>query len=505
MAKYVIGIDVGTQGTKAALIREDGDFIAEAFIASRLIQPEPNIVEQDAEEILESCIKTIRCVIEKSKVNSYDIVSLAIDGQMAGIIGIDKQGQAITPYDSWLDQRCGAYWELMHTLGEDKIISLTGCPITYAHGPKILWWKHERPEIYDQIARFVQPAAYAAMCLCDLDAEHSFIDYTYLHFSGFADTQNRCWSEDLLHEAGIEASKMPRILKPYDIIGRISSRMANETLLKEGTPVAAGCGDTAASIFGAGVTQPGMLIDVAGTASVFACAVNKFVPDISNKTLLFAPSVIDGLYTPMAYINGGGLCLKWYKDQILSANNVDIGYDILEKEASDIALGSENLLFVPHFGGRVCPNDGMVRGSWLGLTWRHTRGHLYRSIMEGIGYEYRLYLDIIRHSIPELETKQILAVGGGAKSYLMRQIKADILGIPLTTISRADTGVMGTGIIAGYAVGLFDSLEDTVGKFVQPVSAILPNAKATESYERFCQIYKDNFSILKPIYKNLLK
>ncbi|MEI8199127.1 MAG: FGGY family carbohydrate kinase [Eubacteriales bacterium] len=504
MVSYVISIDVGTQGTKTGLLRDDGIFIAEAFLPSRLIQPEANVVEQVADEIVDSCIQTIRSVIDQSGVDSNNIVSLAIDGQMAGIIGINQSGHAVTPYDSWLDQRCGAYWEFLRGLGEKKIISLTGCPITYAHGPKILWWKHERPETYANIARFVLPAAYAVMRLCNLNAEEAFIDYTYLHFSGFADTHNRSWSEDLLHAAGIDPAKMPKIVKPFDIIGRISVEMAEATHLKAGTPVAAGCGDTAASIFGAGVTKPGVLVDVAGTASVFACAVDKFVPDTANKTLLFAPSVIDGLYTPMAYINGGGLCIKWYKDQILSAGSAMVTYNELEEEARALPPGSENLLFVPHFAGRVCPNDGMVRGSWLGLTLRHTRGHLYRSIMEGIGYEYHLYLDILKQSIPELETKQILAVGGGAKSTLMRQIKSDILGIPMATISRTDTGVLGTGIIAGYAVGLFDSLENTVEKFVRPIATNHPDTNATKSYERFCTAYSDNFSALKSIYQTLL-
>jgi xylulokinase len=504
VANYVIGIDVGTQGTKAALIREDSAIMAESFAPSRLIQPSPDIIEQDPEEIVESCVQTIRAVIDQSGVAPADIACLALDGQMAGTMGIDRAGYAVTPYDSWLDQRCGAYWEHLRRLGEERIIELTGCPITYAHGPKILWWKHERPGIYGKIARFVQPAAYAAMRLCGLDAEQAFIDHTYLHFSGFADTRNRQWSLELLQAAQIDPAKMPRIVKPEALIGQVSGAMADMTGLLQGTPVAAGCGDTAASIFGAGAVRPGMLIDVAGTASVFSCAVDRFVPDITHRTLLFAPSVIEGLYTPMAYINGGGLCLKWFKDDILSQDGPPVTYQEIEAQAQQIPPGSERLLFVPHFGGRVCPNDGLVRGSWIGLTWLHQRAHLYRSIMEGIGYEYHLYFDIIKQLIPDLVAQQVISVGGGSKSQLFRQIKADILGVPLTTISRSDTGVLGTGIIAGHAVGLFASLRDTVEQFVQQGAVNQPDPAAFAAYQPLCAAYRENFAALRKVYQHLL-
>lgn len=504
MTNYVIGLDVGTQGTKAALIREDGVIAAESFIPLSLLQPSPDIIEQDPEEIVESCFQGIRSIIDQAGIQADEVVGLAFAGQMAGVLGIDANGLAITPYDSWLDQRCGQYWHHLRSLGEEKIIEMTGCPITYAHGPKILWWKYERPDVYRQIARFVQPAAYAAMRLCELNAEKAFIDHTYLHFSGFADTRNQCWSEDLLTAAQVDPAKMPHIVNSYDIVGHVSKTMAAVTHLKAGTPVAAGCGDTAASIFGAGVTRPGMLVDVAGTASVLACAVDRFAPDVTNKTILFAPSVITGLYTPMAYINGGGLCLKWYRDSILTAADHSISYQQLDEEAEKIAPGSERLMFVPHFAGRVCPNDGQIRGSWIGLTWLHRRDHLYRSIMEGIGYEYRLYLDIIRQLIPDLTPVQVISVGGGAKSPIFRQIKADILGLPVSTVSRSDTGVLGTGILAGHAVGLFGSLQETVERFVSQTSVNQSNRQAYEIYQPYCKVYRENIDALTNVYKHLL-
>jgi xylulokinase len=503
MAKYIIGIDIGTQGTKTVLLKSDGVVAAESFEESNLINTADAGIEQDAEEILQSCINTIKDVIKRSGIDSGLIESLAIDGQMAGVMGVGADGKAVTPYDSWLDQRCGKYWPMLKEIGEEKIISITGCPITYAHGPKKLWWKHERPEIYEKITAFVQPGAYAAMRLCDLKGNEAFIDHTYLHFTGFADTRNKVWSHELLDSAGISISKMPRIVKSYEIVGHVSPEMAKATGLKQGMPVAAGCGDTAASTFGAGIVRPGKVIDVAGTASVFACAVNSFASDINYKTMMFAPSVIDGLYTPMAYINGGGLCLKWFRDELVQKDGVKKSYRELDEEAEQISAGSDGLLFTPHFAGRVCPNDGSVRGGWIGLNLNHNRSHMYRSIMEGIAYEYKMYLDILNDLLPDMKFDQVISVGGGAKSQLMKQIKADILGIPMTTISRADTGVLGSAVIAGYAVGIFDDLASTVESFLDSGEPVMPKDENSKIYEVMANAYRMQFDSLKPLFDKL--
>lgn len=503
MADYIIGIDIGTQGTKTALLKSDGTVVSESFEESNLINTADGGIEQNAEEILQSCINTIKDVIVHSGIDSNEIVSMAIDGQMAGVMGVGTDGHAVTPYDSWLDQRCGKYWPMLREIGEEKIISITGCPITYAHGPKKLWWKHERPEVYERIEAFVQPNAYVAMRLCDLKADQAFIDYTYLHFTGFADTRNKIWSRELLEAAGISISKMPRIVKPYDVVGYISKTMSAETGLKQGMPVAAGCGDTAASTFGAGIVRPGKVIDVAGTASVFACAVNEFAPDTSYKTMMFAPSVIDGLYTPMAYINGGGLCLKWFRDELAQQDGIKKSYQELNEEAEQVNAGSEGLIFTPHFAGRVCPNDGNVRGGWLGLSLNHKRAHMYRAVMEGIAYEYKMYLNILNYLLPDMKFDQVISVGGGAKSQLMKQIKADVLGIPMTTISRADTGVLGSAVIAGYAVGIFDDLAETVENFLEIGNPVMPKTENSEVYKVLSNAYRMQFDTLKPIFEKL--
>ena len=496
---YLIGVDLGTQGTKTALLDETCAVIKEAFEPSRLIYQNGG-VEQDPEEMLGSILRTIRQVVEESGIDPKHVAGIGLSGQMAGIVGVDKDGTATTPYDSWLDTRCGEYRAPFLTYGEEQVIALTGTPVTYAHGPKILWWKNEYPDIYKKTHRFVLPAVYCTMRMCGLRAADAYVDYTYIHFSGFADTEHKRWSGDLLNALDVEAGKLPRIIKPYDQVGTLTAEMAAECGLSAGIPMVAGCGDTAASSFGAGIVRSGLVFDIAGTASVLAFATTDFTPDTKHKTLLFAPSVVDGLYTPMAYINGGGMCLKWLRDDVL---NKAFSYDVLNEMAAQTPPGSENLLFMPHFSGRVCPNDTRVRGSYINLNWSHKTAHMYRAILEGIAYEYGVYADTIRALSPALTLERVISVGGGSGSRIFGQIKADVLGTPVSTIQRADTATLGISMIAGYGVGLYDSLTKQVEQAAAIRDTIEPDQSLYAFYQERKKVYADLFTALHGVYEKL--
>ena len=430
---YFISVDIGTQSTRAALSDEKGKIVSAFSVPSTLHQAEQGEIWQDPEEILENCIHSIREVTNLQPQLAKKVEMICIDGQMAGIMGIGKDGRAVTPYDSWLDKRCEKYAEQLRKMGEDEIIKQTGTPIISAHGPKILWWKQERPEIYRIIAKFVPISSYITMRLCGLQAEDAYLDITHLHFAGFADIKEKRWVSDLIRSVDLDKNKLPQIVKPFEIAGRLTRSAAEKIGLTQGIPLVYGCGDTAACILGAGVTESGTLIDVAGTASVFGCATDIFSPDVANKTILFAPSVIEDLYIPMAYIAGGGMCLKWYRDMVLHGEKT---YQELDKAVENYPCGSLGLLFIPHFSGRTCPNDTNVQGTWLRLNWRHDYRHLYRSILESIAYEYDMYYNIIIQLMEKQITGQyVVSVGGGSRSEIMCQIKADVLGLPVRTVT----------------------------------------------------------------------
>ena len=497
---YLIGVDIGTQGTKTILRDENGLLIREAFEASKLIYSGRDAVTQEPEDILGSVIRTVKTIMEASEIAPASVAAIGVSGQMAGIMGIGADGMAVTPYDSWLDTRCGKYRQPFLDIGEERVISVTGTPVTYAHGPKILWWKNEYPDVYRNIRKFVQPSAYCVMRLCGLRGDDAFIDHTYIHFSGFADTRKRRWSEDLLKEIGAERDKMPRITRPHDIVGRLRADMAELCGLIEGVPCVAGCGDTAASAFGAGIVKSGLLFDVAGTASVLACATDVYNPDVRHKTILYASSVIEGLYTPMAYINGGGMCLKWFRDDVLDKTT---SFRELDAMADTIPPGSGDLIFLPHFSSRVCPNDNLVRGSYINLGWTHHTAHLYRAIMEGIAYEYGIYADIIRELAPATVFERVVGVGGGSGSPVFNGIKADVLGVPISNIDLADTASLACCAIAGYGVGLYGSPAELVERSALIRSTVLPDKNRHAFYQPRKRIYASSIEALHGVYGSL--
>ena len=505
---YLMGVDLGTMGTKSGLFDTEGALIAQAYEESKLIYPRPGWVEQEPEDIYGSALRTIRECLEKSGVAPGDIAGIAFDGQMSGIGTVDEKWDTPTVYDSWLDTRCRDYITRMKE-HQRKIIALTGGPPTFSHGAKILWWKHEQPEVWEQIAKFVVPGGYVAGRMAGLKAGDAFIDRTYLHFSCFSDTAAAEWSEELLGLFEVDGAKLPRIVDPWHVIGEVTEAAARETGLRVGTPIAAGCGDQAAGMLGAAMVEPGLVFDVAGTASVFAVCVDQFVADEDNGTLFTAHLAIPDLYYTLAYINGGGLNLRWFRDELaghekeqaeVAGENI---YQVLDQLAGDVPPGSDQLIFGPHLGGRVCPSDANTRGLFLGLNWAHTKAHMYRAILEGVAYEYAYYMDIVRELLPELAVQETRVIGGGARSALWNQIKADVLGVPYRNLDREEFAVLGSAILAGHAVGVFDDLATTAQRFTQTTTRTEPNMQIHAGYRPLVDEYVRLFDLTKPVFDSL--
>jgi xylulokinase len=254
--KYLIGVDLGTSSTKAALYQIDGRLVSEASVEVPLLYPKPGVVEQDSQDFYSSAAQTVRKCIESSAIEPEEIAAIAFDSQMAGVGLVDEDFEPVARFDSWLDMRCQPFIEWMDREAGDQITRLTGCPPTCDHGPKMLWWKNEQPDTYRRTAKFVMPGAIVAGRIAGLRADQAFIDHTYIHFSGFSDAQKGAWSDELCLRFGLDIDKLPTIVSPCDIIGEVTGRSAAEFGLAPGTPVAAGAGDTAANALGAGVVRP---------------------------------------------------------------------------------------------------------------------------------------------------------------------------------------------------------------------------------------------------------
>jgi xylulokinase len=364
---------------------------------------------------------------------------------------------------------------------------LTGGPVTYTHGPKILWWKHEEPAAFAKTAKYVLPHAYVVGKLCGLSAEQSYFDWTHLQYSGFADNLRKEWSEELLSAFDIPADKMARIVSPFEVAGTINAAAAALTGLAQGIPVVAGSGDTSASIFGAGLFGEDEVLDCAGTASACCCGADSFSPDVSHKTMTMMRSPEDGRWFPLAYINGGGLCIPWFRDSF--TGNTPLSYGELEEEAGRIPAGSEGLVFVPHFAGRVLPANPTLKGSFTGLDFKHTRGHLFRAVLEGIAYEYAFYLSVLKDLYPKSNFSRMTATGGGSKSALFISIKADVLGLSAVRSIVGDTALVGSAVIAACGAGIISDYRAAIRKTIREEAPIRYDKERHEQYKPMVQKY----------------
>ncbi len=493
--RYLAGVDLGTSATKAALYRVDGTLVAEAGAEVPIHYPRPGVVEQDSEDFYRTAAVTVRRCVEASGIDPRDVKAIACDSQMAGLGSIDEHFQPAAGFDSWLDMRCRPFIESLDRLHGDLVTRLTGCPPTCDHGPKMLWLQHEQPEQYRNVAKFLMPSAFVAGKMAGLTADRAFIDHTFLHFSALSDGRAGTWSDELVALLGVEREKLPRIVPPWQIVGEVTERSAQDFGLVAGTPIAAGAGDTAAGALGAGVVAAGMLLDTAGTASVLAGCTDRFVADVDHRTLLCMRSVVPGLWHPLAYVGGGGLALRWFRDQFSPGGGSDSGddrYDRMLAGASAIPPGADGLRFSPHLGGRICPSEPAMRGAWAGFSWGHTRDHFARALLESVAFEYGYYLRILREHIADLSLVEARVIGGGARSHVWNQIKADVLGVPYQRLKRAEFATWGSALIAGYAVGLFDDLATAASATSERQGeAACPRPEITALYAPLAREYSD--------------
>ncbi len=219
--------------------------------------------------------------------------------------------------------------------------------------------------------------------------------------------------------------------------------------------------------------------------------------------------VPEDLWYALAYINGGGLNLRWFRDELAreeqaqaKAEGRDV-YALLDHMAAQVPAGADSLLFLPHLGGRVCPSEPDLRGLWMGFNWGHNKSHLYRAMLEAVAYEYALYLGIEKSLLPNLEFREARVIGGGAASKLWNQIKADVLGIPYVQLSREEFAVLGSAIVAGYAVGVFTDLKATARGFVHTTSRVEPRPEYHEFYKPLAELYATLISDTKPLFERL--
>ena len=503
LKKYIIGVDLGTNGLKVALFDIDGTVVKENYQETSIKSTGPGFMEQDPDDYYDGTIQNIKDFVQSGTIDPKEVLAIGFTGQMGGIVGVDEEYNPVTPYDIVLDTRSQKYVNHLKTEYERSIFEFAQG--SFSHASKMLWWKKENNEVYKKICKFVTLAPYVAGRMAGLRGDQAYIDYTSLFDSGLTVSNNLSWSEDICDLFGIDRDRLPDIVQPWKIIGKLDSDNARYCGLREGTPLVAGAGDQPAGFLAAGIVYPGMAIDVSGSTSIFSVCTDTYIPDLKHKRIIYLNAVLPGIYYATTLVSGGGIALRWFRDHFAqneksqSEEEGNSAFHLLDEKAASIETGSGALLFIPHLGGRVCPSVPEVRGAWLGLNWGHNHVHLYRSILESIAYDHATTLAGFKRMFPSVHIEGVRVTGGGAKSTLWNQIKSDVLNIPCIRLNKKEFALFGAALIAGHALGVYPDLRETVNTMVTETIRTKPNLDNHSIYTRFVHEYERFIDTITPI------
>ncbi|WP_432840045.1 xylulokinase [Dactylosporangium sp. CA-092794] len=449
----VLGVDLGTSVVKASLFALDGTELATASRPIALRRPAPGHAEQDLDEFYTAAAAATRQCLAAVPAVAAAVGAIAVAGQMAGVGLVDAAHRPLAPFDSWLDIRCAPVVEELHRTAGARIAAAAGCAPTISIGPKMLWWLRHQPRLCGRAAKFVTAAGYVAGRLAGLPGSEAFIDGTHLHFTAMADVGTGRWDGHLVAAAGMDPGLLPRIVESSGVVGELTPAAAADFGLRPGTPVAAGCGDTAAGALGAGVLDAGQAFDIAGTAAVFGVCLPAFTPD-TGGTLMTMRSALPGRWYSLSYVGGAGQLVEWICREMLGhAVLGEAAYADLAAAAAGVAPGSAGLILSPHFEGRVAPAAPAMRGAVIGLSPVHGRGHLARAALEAIAFEYRRYAEVARALAPGSTVREVIGTGGGTRIGLWNQIKADVLATAYRPVTGVESGARGAALVAMAALG----------------------------------------------------
>ncbi|CAB1251330.1 Xylulose kinase [Ruminococcaceae bacterium BL-6] len=497
--QYLIGVDIGTSGTKTVLFDLLGHPVVSKTVEYPLYQPRNGWAEQDPQDWWDATRSGIGYVLEKSGVPAGDVKGVGLSGQMHGLVMLDRQGKVLRRSIIWCDQRTSAECEQMKRLvGEKRLIEITANPaVTGFTAAKILWVKNNQPEIYEKCAHILLPKDYIRYMLTgEFATEVSDAAGMQL-----MDVPRRCWSDEILHAFQIDRSLLARIYESADVTGKVHRAAAQATGLKEGTVVVGGAGDNAAAAVGTGVVKSGSAFTTIGTSGVVYAVSDRVSIDLKGRVhTLCAP--VPGKWTIMSCTQAAGLSLKWLRDtccgeEIREAEkrNVD-PYVVMDRLADSVPPGSEGLIYLPYLMGERSPHpDPDCRGVFFGLSGFHNRAHLIRAVMEGVAYSQLECIDVFRDMGVEID--DMMVCGGGGRSAVWRQMLADLYACPVSTL-RADEGpALGAAILAGVGAGIYASVEQGCGEIIRKDKTQQPDLRNHSRYQGYYELYRRLYLDLK--------
>lgn len=496
---YLLGIDVGTSGTKTVLFCEDGTAAASHTVEYPMYQPKNGYAEQTPEDWWNAAVQTIQAVLQKSGVDPKEVKGVGISGQMHSLVMLDKDGKVIRPSILWCDARTGEECaEITEIIGAKRLIEITANPALAGFtAGKIRWVQKHEPENYARCAHILLPKDYIRYQLTgEFATEVSDASGMQL-----LDVPNRCWSDEVLQKLGIDKGLLGRVYESQEITGTVSQAASKLTGLAVGTPVVGGAADNAGAAVGTGVVRDKKAFTTIGSSGVVYTHSSKVAIDKGGRVHTFC-SCVPGEWLVMSCTLSAGMSLKWLRDNFFSAEIETAGrmgvdpYYLMDKEAAQVEIGSNKLLYLPYLMGERSPIlDPNARGVFFGLSGMHTKKEMLRAVMEGVTYSQRHCMEIIKGM--GVEFSEMLACGGGGSSPFWRQMLADVYGIPVMTLENKEGPAMGVAILAGVGAGVYDSVVSACDQLIHIKDRQEPVAEHVAEYEKYYQLYTQIYPQLK--------
>lgn len=498
---YLLGIDIGTSGTKTLICDDAGAVLATAMAEHPISTPKPGWSEQNPEDWwLASCAAT-RTVLKKAKVKPADIGGIGLSGQMHGSVFLGDGIRALRPALLWNDQRTAEQCAQIEAKagGREKLIDLVANPaLTGFTAPKILWVRQHEPKVYAKTKHILLPKDYIRFRMTgEYATEVSDASGTLL-----LDVVNRAWSGSLLSLLEIDAALMPRLYESPEITGQLTQAAADLMGLRAGIPVVGGAGDQAAGAVGNGIVNAGIVSATLGTSGVVFAHSDTPTRDPQGRVHTMCHAV-PGKWCVFGCMLSAGGSFQWYRNQ-LAPDEVALAkkkkidpYELLINQAITAPPGSEGLFFLPYLTGERCPHpDPYARGAWIGLTPRTTRGMMIRALLEGVTFGMRDALQIMNAEM-SIPVSQVRASGGGARSEFWRQLQADIYNKPLVLTNASEGPAYGVALLAGVGTGSFSTVEEACKSSIRQITKISPNKRTAAAYDQAYAVYRKLYGDLK--------
>lgn len=501
---YILGIDIGTSGTKCLLMNETGHVVASTIKDYPLYTPRPGWAEQIPDDWWSAVVLGIRDLLEMSRIERDQILGVCFSGQMHGLVALNQTGEVIRPAILWCDQRTMKQCDEITKKagGMEGLLSYTNnCMLTGYTGGKLLWLKQEEPERFAKMTKFVCPKDYIRYKLTGIP----MTDVSEASGTGFFDTENRIWSEKLIGISELPRSVFPDAVESPEVAGKVTPEAAAVTGLPVGLPCFAGGGDAVIQAVGSGLVEEGTIGVVIGTAGNVSMSFNRYTKNPGGKLQMFCGNE-PGLWTSFGATQTAGGAYRWMRDLFCrdlieqarhTGENV---YSLMNKEAEKAGIGAHGIIFTPYLSGERCPYpDPNARGTFYGMSLSTTREDMIRAVMEGITFSLKQIAEIYEEMMP---IKGVVTSGGGAASLLWRQMQADVMGLPVFTVSAAsEGGAYGAALVGAVGAGIFNGLKEAI-RVIKTQTVNLPQMDNRIKYQHNYELYCAMYPLLKPVYDN---